>query len=109
MTRVSYAKELHSRYWTSILGFPLSLDSWPALNACNALGSKSHNCQKITVKSYCKTLNLLLETYAIDDVIVMMDADMMHFIQPSNKLPSKHGEASWNNVLPCDRVFAELV
>lgn len=38
-----------------------------------------------TVKSGCEAVSCLLETYATDDVIAEMDADMIPFAQPSKK------------------------
>lgn len=80
------------------------------LDARIALQSKSHKRQKEDmVASYCKAIDYLLETYAINDVIAETDADMMHFKQPSNKLLTEYSEALWNNALRSDRVYDEYV
>lgn len=38
-----------------------------------------------------------------------MEADMMHFIQTSNKSPSEHADALWNKVPGCKKVYDEYV
>lgn len=46
------------------------------------LRSESHKFQNDgTITWYSETVNYLLAKYAIDDIIVLMDASIMHFIQ----------------------------
>lgn len=57
--------------------------------------------------SHYEAVNYLLETCVKDDVIAEMVADMMHFIHPSNKSPTKYAEAFLNWVVRFHRVYNE--
>lgn len=50
-------------------------------------------------------MDYLLDTYAIDDVVTKMQADMKYIHQSSNTYPTEYVEALRNKVLQCDRVF----
>lgn len=70
-----------------------------------AFRSVSHRRQKEgTVTTYFEAANYLLDTFAIDDVITEIDADMMCFTQLSKKRPTGHTEALWDKALRCNSV-----
>lgn len=81
-----------------------------ALNTRIALRSKAHRSQKEgPIPSYCEAINYFLETYAVDDVIVQTDTNIMSFTQLSNKSPTEYTEAFWNNAHQWNSVSDEYV
>lgn len=56
---------------------------------------------------YCEVVNLLLETFATDDVITEMNDKILHFTQSSKMTPTVCVEALCNKALPCDLVYNE--
>lgn len=81
-----------------------------ALNTCISLGSEFHKREdEGTFTSYCKAVNYFLAIYATDDFIADIDADIMLFNQPSNRVPKEYAEAVWNKALRCDWVNEEYV
>lgn len=59
--------------------------------------------------SYCEAANNLFDRYTIDDVITETGADMMGFIQLSNRSPTEYAEVLWSKALQCIRVYDEYV
>lgn len=73
-------------------------DSGP--RALFVIGSMSRNFQKQGPCSfYCKTVYHLLEKHTKDDIIAGTDADVMQFMQASNKVPTELSEDLSNKKL----------
>lgn len=74
-----------------------------------SLPSKSRTHKEGTLTSYCKVVNHLFETYAMDDVIEETDAKIMHYTPSADKKPIESTELLWSKALRCDRVYVEYV
>lgn len=72
--------------------------------------SRAHKRQKEgIITSICEFVTVLLEKYAKVDVIAEADADMMLFMQPSNKSGTKYTKGLWNKAFQCNRVNDKYV
>lgn len=80
----------------------LNLFIWPRFKSCK-------HQKEGTVKSYCKSLHHLQETYETNNVIAQIGTDMMHFSQLSNKSTTEYAEAVKKKVLRCGMVYDEFV
>lgn len=54
------------------------------------LRAKSSCQEQGTLRTYCKVVNYRLETYAPDDVIAKIDAEIIRFPQLPNKTPIEY-------------------
>lgn len=76
------------------------------LNSCIPLSSESFKCckeRKLTIDS--ETVNYRVETYATDNAIAEMDAEILYFMQTSTMTPTDYAEALWNKALSCNLVY----
>lgn len=95
---------------TKATPFGYYLNSWkagshhPKLSECTS--SKRHKNRKNgRVTSYSEVIYYLLETYAMDDVMVEMNAETLRFIQPSIVTPTEHAKALGDKALSGELVY----
>lgn len=51
--------------------------------------------------TYPQVVNLLMEKYATDEVIVETESNSTHLAQPQNMTPSQHAKELLTRTLPC--------
>lgn len=72
-----------------------------ALYARPCQPSSSWVRQQEKLKSYCKVSNYLLATYAMDDIIVEADMNIMSLKQPAGPSKVKYVQALWTKAVGC--------
>lgn len=60
--------------------------------------------QKGKLKTYCQLVNYLLITYATDDVIEDVEAEITNFEQPEGMFAVRYLELLWKMLSRCDCV-----
>lgn len=82
---------VHKRATSWFLHIFIECPAAAALNACMALRAPSHKLEKEGASTpYCEAVNNFLQTYAMYDVIVETDANMIRFRQPLSVSPTKY-------------------
>lgn len=69
--------------------------------------SSCRSCQEGMLISFCQVVSYILSTYATDDIIAEVDADIINYKQPKDLHAVDYSQALWTEALRRGRVYEE--
>lgn len=79
----------------------------PHPNALKCLFSSHQACWEGKLTPYCQLLSLLLVVYAMHDIVLETNMDIMYFIQAANRRAVEYSQVLWTKALPWMPVYEE--
>lgn len=98
---VCHTNGIHEGETKGLFHFTMKKPAGAALNACTCLSSSSCERQEGKLTPYCKIVNYLLATHAIEDIIAEADMSLMNFKQPDSQGAVEYIQALWTKDISC--------